>query len=72
MTYFIAHFKPEHFYPVPEGTILRYRGHHQNFDTKQYSVYMDVIGAPTDVFKDKEHQFLHAIDTDIIHIPLVD
>lgn len=70
MTAFIAHFKPEHFYPVPEGTILRYRGHSLNYDTKKYDVYMDVIGAPTDYWKDKEHQF-HEVDTKTIHIPLV-
>lgn len=72
MTYFIAHFKPEHFYPVPEGTILRYRGHSRNFDTDRYDVYMDVIGSPVDSFKDEKHQFLHAIDTNTVHIPMVD
>lgn len=49
MTKCYLYFKPESFYPVAEGTILRYMGHNQNFDTKQYEVVMEVIGeAPKD------------------------
>lgn len=71
MKYYIAYFKPEHFYPVPEGTILRYRGHQQNYDTKQYEVYMDVIGGPPPDWDKEKNSIIHEIDTNNISIPLI-
>ena len=71
MTKFYAYFKPEHFYPVPTGTILRYAGHSHDFDTKQYTVIMDVIGEPP---KDDPKIFPEVVilDTSTVKIPNID
>lgn len=67
---FIARFKPTEFWPVPEGTILRYRGHTYNLDTQQYEVWMDVIGCPPKDWDVKGNTILKVDDT--IHIPVVE
>lgn len=69
MTQFIALFKPEHFYPVPEGTILKYRGHSRGFGTDQYTVVMDVIGSPPENW-DTENNSLYEVGT-TLNIPIV-
>lgn len=48
MPHFIAHIKPKYFSPMPDGTILRYRGHTYEKDRGEYQVWMDVIGRPTE------------------------
>ncbi len=70
MTRFYAYFRPEHFYPVPVGTILRYAGHDYNRDKDQYSVIMDIIGeAPKQ--DPKLFPEIVFVDTSMINIPNV-
>ena len=50
MTSCFLYFKPEEFYPVPEGTILRYLMHEYDIKKQRYGVVMEVIGeCPKDI-----------------------
>lgn len=66
---FIAYFKPAHFYPVPVGTILRYRGHTYDKDRDQYEVFMDVIGEKPKDFDTQNAAIIRVGET--IQIPMI-
>lgn len=62
MTKCLLYFKPEQFYPVPEGTILRYLAHDYDIRTQQWGVVMEVLGYPAKDTVIPQIQFVNSSD----------